>query len=304
MLLLLAIGYVLTGFAQVGKEERAVVKRFGRVVAVWEPGLHFGLPWGIDRVDRIPIATVRHIRFGYAPDQADNAMPLGQLLTADQNLVNVQVAVDYSVAATDAGLIDFLTQRDTADGLIARAAESLLAEWVASHGVDDVLLMGNVLIPRWLSERLPVRIEPYRLGVHLRQVSVAYLAPPDEVKPAFDEVNRAQTNNLTLENRARQEASQRKRSAQAEANRQARMAEATVGDKVAMASAEAGAFGRRLSQFQSLRTDNPDVLAGIWWDEMGKVLVGLKARGRIDLLDSHLGADGLDITQFLPPRRR
>src|SRR5437660_770017 len=103
-LLLIALAvYLLTGVAQIGPEERAVVRRFGKVVARPGPGLWVGLPWGIDRIDRVPVATVRRVVVGYQPDAFnDSAMPAGQLLTGDQNLVNVQVAVDYAVAEGEA----------------------------------------------------------------------------------------------------------------------------------------------------------------------------------------------------------
>ena len=302
-LALFVVLWVLTGVTQIRTEEKAIVRRFGEVVAYWEPGLHVGLPWGIDRIDRIPTKVVRQLRIGYAADQADLAMPIGQLLTADQNLLNVQVAIDYSIDETPQGLTDYLTQRESVDGLIIRAVESSLAEWFSAHRVDDVLLTGNVAIPRWLMSQLPSHLEPFRLGVQVQQASVAYLAPPDAVKSAFDEVNRAQTNIRTLENKAKQEADQRLRIAQAEANRQTQTAEANADEKRRLAMAEAIAFTLRLEQYRRLKQDNPDVLTGIWWDEMGKLLVGMKSRGRIDLLDEKLGADGLDITQFLPPSK-
>ena len=62
LLALLLIAYLLTGVYQVGPDERAVVRRFGKVVARPGPGLGFGLPWGIDRVDRVPVRTVRQLR--------------------------------------------------------------------------------------------------------------------------------------------------------------------------------------------------------------------------------------------------
>ena len=45
---------------------------------------------------------------------------------------------------------------------------------------------------------------------------------------------------------------------------------------------------------------NPDFLTAIWWDEIGKLFTKLRETGRIDLLDNHLGGDGLDIT-IAPP---
>jgi hypothetical protein len=61
---------------------------------------------------------------------------------------------------------------------------------------------------------------------------------------------------------------------------------------------------KRLQQYRRLRQTNPDVLSAIWWEEMSKVFLRLKEAGRVDLLDNHLGADGLDITQFAPWNKR
>ena len=48
--------YLLTGVVEVRRGERAVVRRFGRVLAEQpEPGLWVGLPWGMDRVDRVEV---------------------------------------------------------------------------------------------------------------------------------------------------------------------------------------------------------------------------------------------------------
>ena len=60
--------YLLTAVHQIRPEERAVVRRLGKIVAKPGPGLWIGLPWGIDRVERVPIATVRRVTIGFQPD--------------------------------------------------------------------------------------------------------------------------------------------------------------------------------------------------------------------------------------------
>src|SRR5262245_11673750 len=98
LLLLLLAAYLLTGVAQVRPGERAVVRRFGRVVAQPMPGLWIGLPWGMDRFDRVPVNFVQRLHVGFNPEIDDNSfMPPGQMLTGDQNLVNIQVAIDFTV---------------------------------------------------------------------------------------------------------------------------------------------------------------------------------------------------------------
>jgi hypothetical protein len=69
------------------------------------------------------------------------------------------------------------------------------------------------------------------------------------------------------------------------------------------AEADAARFEARLAKYRQLRRSNPDVLASIWWDEIGRLLTTMKQDDRIDLLDHHLGSDGLDITTVLPRKR-
>src|SRR5205814_4817243 len=115
LLLIGAAAYLLTGVYQVGPDERAVVRRFGKVVARPGPGLGVGLPWGVDRVDRVPVRTVRQVRVGYDPDTAGAATtPQGQMLTGDQNLVNVQLVVDYAIGETDEDLDNYVIHREQA----------------------------------------------------------------------------------------------------------------------------------------------------------------------------------------------
>lgn len=304
VLLLGLFGYLLTGVTQVRPGERAVVRRFGRVVDKPGPGLRIGLPAGMDRVDRVPVDLVRRVAIGYQPDadEADQTMPPGQLLTGDHNLVNVQVLLDYSVS--DEQLEDYVVHAERADGVIARAGESILAEWVAGRKVDEVLLRGKAELPALLVERTQARIEPYRLGVLIQRASVSHLFPPAEVKPAFDDVTRAQSAMRTQEYKAREEAAKRLRDAQAEKHRIERMAAAYVKEQIVLAQAEADTFERRLNQYHQLRRDNPYFLAGIWWDQIGKLFTQLKETGRIDLLDNQLGGDGLDITVTPPLPKR
>jgi membrane protease subunit HflK len=303
MLVALA-AYSLTAFRQIRPGERAIVRRFGRVVDKPGPGLWIGLPYGMDRVDRIPVDLVRRVTIGYQPlDESEDAAPVGQLLTGDQNLVNAQVLVDYTVA--DGAIEDYLLHAERAEGVIARATEAVLAEWIAARTVDEVLIRGKAELPLLLRHETQNRIAPYRIGVTIQGASIAYLYPPNEVKRDFDEVNRAQTAIRTREYEARQEANRRLRQAEAEKNRTLKLTAAYVHEQLALARAEADSFEKRLRQYQALRRDNPRFLAGIWWEEMTKLFTQMKESGRLDLLDNHLGSEGLDITESpMLPRKK
>jgi len=304
IILLVLAGYALTGVAQVRPGERAVVRRFGRVVAQPGPGLWVGLPWGMDRVERVPVNFVHRQYVGFQPGaDVDQFMPPGQMLTGDQNLVNVQVAVDYSVGEGDA-VIDFVLSRDRVEPAISRATEAALHEWVAANGVDDVLLKGKVELRQWLPPRVQERIEPYRLGVRVQSASVVYLGAPEDVKPDFERVMIAQSQINTKVNDAKQESARLMKNAEADANSWTQRAAGYAAGRRVLAESEAQAFIARLEQYQRLKADNPDVLSAIWWAEMGKLLAAMKSNGQIDILDDKIGADGLDVTQFARPKKK
>lgn len=307
LLLLALAAYLLTGLAQVRPEERAVVRRFGAVVARPGPGLWVGLPWGFDQVDRVPVRTVRQIKAGFLPELLSDVpgTPPGQLLTGDQNLVNVQLVLDYAIGETDADLDDFVMHRDQVDAALVREADAAASEWVAGRGVDEVLLAGSAALPAWVMGRLHPRLAALRLGIRVQRVSVAVLAPPDEVRAAFEQVTQAQTGIRTKEHQARQEAEQRTRQAEALRYKFEQEAEVFREGQVRQARADATDFLAQLAAYREAVKANPDALTVLWWAEMQKTLAGVRARGgRVEPLDAHLGRDGLDVTQLLTPKRR
>jgi modulator of FtsH protease HflK len=305
VVVLLVVGYLLSGVTQVRPGERAVVRRFGRVLDFQpEPGLWIGLPWGMDRVDRVPIDQVRRVEVGYQPDADEDNLttPSGQLLTGDHNLVNLQVVLNYAVQPD--AVEDYVVHATDADGLVARAAETAMAEWVAGRTVDEVLLRGKVDLPPWLVGETQRRLSKYHLGVVVRDASVSRLLPPPQVKASFDQVTQSQTEIRTRLNSAEQEAQRSVQAAEAEKYRLEQLAAAYANEQTVLARAEADSFERRLRQYQEMKRDNPDALTAIWWDEMGKLYAKLREGGRVDLLDHHLGPDGLDITVMTPPKKK
>jgi len=296
----------VSALTQIQPGERGVVRRFGRVVAKPGPGLHLGLPWGMDRVDRVSVDRERLVTVGFdsreQEDSNQERTPEGQLLTGDHNLVNLRVEVYYTINADEVD--KYVLQAERMDSLLTRATESALAEWVAGRNVDDVLLLGKSVIPIWLVSELERRLLPYDLGVNVGKASITYLGPPAEVKNAFAEVGRAQTEIETKRNRAEQEADRRQREADSEMFRMQTSTAAYRNERYLQASAEAINFQKSLDQYRRLSQKNPDYLAGVWWDEMSRLYARMRQNGRLDMLDRYLSPDGLDITQPVVPKKR
>jgi membrane protease subunit HflK len=183
-------------------------------------------------------------------------------------------------------------------------AETVLAEWVAGRGVDDVLLRGKEILPRLLVAETQKRIAPYDIGVRIQLASVNHLYPPRQVKEAFEAVTRAEASIQTREFEATQEADSRWSEAQAYKFRLEKMANVYAEGIKNVAQAEADAFRKRLKLLEHIRKENPDYLAALWWDEITRIYAGMRAGGRLDLLDNRLAVDGIDILQNPVPARK
>ncbi len=299
LLAVVGLGYLSTGVVQVLPGQRAVVRRFGRVLDERpNPGLWIGLPWGMDRVDRIAVDRVQSVTVGFPDEDSGSVVPAGQMLTGDHNLVNVQATIYYEVQPDN--VVDYAIQIDRVESTLARLVESVLGEWVAGRTVDDVLLNGKQEMPRWLVKETQNRLPEYRLGVQVVDARVGLIAPPDDVKPYFDRVATAQTGIATKINRANQEKVNRQRTTEAYCYSVKQQAASDAHTWTLLASEEAKSFRRRLQEYQRGVRDNPLYLRQIWEEERGKLLARLKENKQLGLLDHHLGPDGLDLT-IAPP---
>jgi modulator of FtsH protease HflK len=304
--LLFAVFTAATALTQVEPGERAVVRRFGRLRADHPgPGLYRGLPWGMDRVDRVAVGKVRRLRVGFTGAESDDpsGTPAGQMVTGDHNLVNVQAEIYYKVNEDEVDR--FALQADRVEPLLARLAEAALAEWIAGRTVDDVLVRGKLELPAHVRQVMHERLRPYELGVEVEQASIIGLNPPDEVKTAFDDVAKAQTKIRTQVNQAEQAKERRLSETRAEVFHKERQAAAYAQEQKLQAEAEAVAFLKQLAQYTALAAKDSDYLNTLWLDAMTRMYAQMKEAGRIDVLDHYLGKEGLNITQFpLLPKRK
>ena len=303
VVVLLLAAYLLTGVVQVRPGERGVVRRFGRLLPYrLEPGLAFQLPWGMDRVERVAVDRLQSVVVGYQEDDfSGESMPPGQLLTGDHNLVNIQAILTYKVLP--GAEAEYVLQADRLDAVLTRTAEAVMAQWIAARNVDDVLLNGKNELRPVLVGRMKKWIDPYRLGVEILDARVALIAPPDDVKPAFDSVALAQTRTTTLRHEAEQAVARERNQAEAEKYRVEKETEGYVYTRKKLAEQDAQRFLKRLHEYEVGRRRNPQYLRQIWEEERGKLFQRLKQNGQIDLLDHHLGANGLDL-MTVPPARQ
>ena len=305
LILALVAGTVLTSVTLVRSDELAVVRRFGRILPEnAKPGLLFGLPWGMDQVNRVSLKDLS-ITVGWTDaevDENNNALTPGQLLTGDHNLVNVQAVVEYRVIADQVD--KYVLMEPRVKSLIARAADAAMAEWLAGQKIDDAILKGKTELESFLQSRVSVWIRPYDLGVNIERASIVMIYPPNAVRESFNAVGQANTRMETEMNNALQYKELKAKKAAEKIYAIERETGAYVREQRRAAQADADNFLVRLAEYRLLSKENPRHLNNLWLDEVTRIYAQLRRSGRLDVLDNYIGSDGINITQFPLQKKR
>lgn len=285
------LAYAATGVYFVQPDEQAVVRRFGRMLDTPSlPGAHVGLPWGLDRVQRIKPREVKRVSLGPV---ALGGEALGsnaaQFLTGDRNLVNVRATVQYSISDPR----HYLFQTDQVDRVVATAGQATLTSVLANESVDQVLTLGKQEVAAQVRERLQQRVDQYNLGIAVRSVDIGSVAPPPEVAEAFADVISALRQRDQQINQSQSYANRTLAQARAAAQRTLDQAQAYRDRLVRRAEGEAERFTQLLSEFEQA----PELTAQrLYLETMAETLPRFRAKLIVDD-----GSD-LDLTILKPPK--
>ncbi len=246
--------WAATGIYAVQPNERAVVWRCGRILAQPSlPGIHCGLPWGLDRVTRLKVYEQKRVGIGLKLDDRNLGQAAGlrraECLAGDRNLIAVAAVVQYDIRDAKAYLVR------TADVplVIENLATAELSAAVASRDVDDILTLGRLEIQQQVAAALKERLARWQhegrgLGVQINSVTLEAVRPPQEVDEAFRDVASARQDRQRVVNEAQGFAAALLPSARGEARRIRLQAEGAAAETVERARGEADRFGRLAAQ--------------------------------------------------------
>ena len=270
----LALAYVATGFYSVQPNERAVVRRCGRALpGLRGPGLHFGLPYGFDRIDRVKVLELKRIGVGMGlsdravgrragPRQAEG-------LTGDRNLILISAIVQYRIADARA----YLFAISDVPALVESVVASSLSSVIASMNVDDVLTVQRIAIQNEVVRASQVTLDRHGAGVQVTSVSLEGVTPPQEVARAFRDVTSAREDRLRTINEALGYANRLLPKARGEAQRMLLEAEGFSTEVVRKAEGDAERFTKIAAQ---LRQDRELTAKRLILETMEDVLPRLK----------------------------
>jgi Cu+-exporting ATPase len=249
--------YGLSGFAQIGPDEVAIVTRFGKPVADLDPGLYWRWPWPIEQVLRAQPARIQIVEIGFRSpisqvsssslawatshgiDGSQASGDEGMLITGDGNLVEMQATVRFYIDDVHAYLSQTLDHR----GILHALAESALRETIANQSFAELLTANRDRFQRQVRNRIEELQGRYpSLGMKLDGLSVHDLHPPQDVVPAYHDVAKAMETRDHRINAAQAEAIMKTSTAHAEARQLIRRAEAEANQTVRLAAAARDSF--------------------------------------------------------------
>ena len=229
LLLLVDITYL------VDQQERGVVMRFGRYERILQPGLNFVFPSLIDRVVTVNVGQVRSITHK------------ASMLTQDENIVDVEVAVQWRISDP----ADFIFNVKDPALTLRQVAESAVRAIIGQSKLDYVLTEGRSEIAQQQQELMQkILLDDYKSGILVVTVEMQPAKPPEAVKAAFDDAIKAREDEQRLVNEAeayRNDILPRARGAAARVREEANAYKASV---IAKSEGDAARFEQLLTEYE------------------------------------------------------
>lgn len=196
----------LTSFYSVDQDEVGVIRRFGKYSRTEAPGLHWRLPFNMERVDKVPVTRVYKEEFGFRTVQpgvqtrysSENFDNESIMLTGDLNVLDISWIVQFKIKDPVQFLFNLRSQRQTLRDL----TESVVRQVIGDSSVSEVLTTRKNEISLQVTEKLQERLDFYKSGIQITQLALQDITPPTPVKASFNEVNEAEQERDRMINQA------------------------------------------------------------------------------------------------------
>ena len=256
-LYLLIIGIVLlvwlaTGIYIVQPGQEGVVLTFGKFANVTGSGLNYRLPWPIQSVTIVNVESIRRAEIGFRTTDRDRKREVlseALMLTKDENIVQVELLVQYRVASSR----DFIFNVQNPEQILLTSTEVALRSAVGQMTVDDVITQERARVQEETRIFLSKLMKNYGTGIQVTDVRLQVADPPKEVRDAFQDVVRARADKERLINES--QAYQNNVVPKARGEKQQAIEEATAfkEEQVLHATGDANRFLSVLKEYRSAR---------------------------------------------------
>ncbi len=241
--------WVASGIYMVGADQEAVVLRFGKSVATEGPGLNWHLPYPIESVEKVPVTRVQRLEIGFrttADGQSREVLQEAQMLTKDENIVNISFTVQYRVKNVSDYLFKVTDPRVT----VRDAAESAMREVIGRTNIDDVLTTKKAEVEVEVEALIQQILDSYHSGILVTTVKLQDVKPPERVIKEFKDVASAREDRARAKNIAEAYANDILPKARGEAKKIVLDAQAYEKQVIDQATGEAKAFDSVLAAYR------------------------------------------------------
>jgi len=184
---LIVLVWLASGFYIVDASQRGIVLRFGKYLEETRPGPRWHLPYPIETAEIVNVSQVRTVEIGYRNTVKSKVPKESLMLTDDENIVDIQFAVQYVVKDPK----DYLFNNRSPDESVLQAAETSIREIVGKSTMDLVLYEGRAQATASAQKLMQEILDRYRTGISVSKVTMQNAQPPEQVQAAFDDAVKA-----------------------------------------------------------------------------------------------------------------
>ena len=184
---LVALVWLASGFYIVDAGQKGVVLRFGKFVETTDPGPRWHLPYPLETAEVVNISGVRTVEVGYRNDVRSKEPKESLRLTDDENIVDLQFAVQYVLKDPT----EYLFNNRSPEDSVRQVAESAIREIVGKSKMDFVLYEGREQIAVSARKLIQDTLDRYKTGITVSQVTMQNAQPPEQVQAAFADAVKA-----------------------------------------------------------------------------------------------------------------
>ncbi|HEY4637587.1 MAG TPA: FtsH protease activity modulator HflK, partial [Burkholderiales bacterium] len=242
--LVLAI-WLASGFYVVDAASKGVVLTFGRYTEQTEPGLRWRMPFPVQSHEIVNLSQVRTIEVGYRNNVKTKVLKESLMLTDDENIVDLQFAVQYVVTDAQAWLFNNRRPEEVA----MQTAEASMREVIGKSKMDSILYEGQDNIANQAQVLMQQILDNYKTGISLSRVTIQNAQPPEQVQAAFDDAVKAGQDRERQKNEGQAYANDVIPRARGAAARLTQEAEGYKARVVANAEGEASRFRQVLTEY-------------------------------------------------------
>ena len=230
--------WAASGIYIVDEGRQGVVLRLGAFDRITEPGPHW-FPRFIDKVEIVDVDRVRSINIGGTSHES-------LMLTQDENIVDIQFAVQYKVSNAK----EYVFNVRDPDTTLREVTETAMREVVGKNNMDFVIKDGRIQVATRTKDLMKEILDSYKIGLVVTNVNMQNAQPPEQVQHAFSDAVKAREDKERLVNEAEAYSNDILPRARGKAARMGQEAAAYRDEIIAKANGETARFLKILTQYQ------------------------------------------------------